>query len=181
MVKELRDYVGVDQAGLDYAIKRIRRAMTKRPRMEKAMTDTKKTSTREELDLIEEALVGAIKNSSDAELREDIKARGEDPDKGIADVDSVIAAAKAASAKRRLERAKSELEQWRAGKGKVIELDRGAMKAKFDKIRAHDPELASKMMAAARNGEGLSDSDLEGFLEDLARLERLDDDEGGGE
>jgi DNA-directed RNA polymerase specialized sigma24 family protein len=28
--KELRDYVGVDQAGLDYAIKRIRRAMTKR-------------------------------------------------------------------------------------------------------------------------------------------------------
>jgi DNA-directed RNA polymerase specialized sigma24 family protein len=26
---ELRDYVGVDQAGLDYAIKRIRRAMTK--------------------------------------------------------------------------------------------------------------------------------------------------------
>jgi DNA-directed RNA polymerase specialized sigma24 family protein len=28
--KELREYVGVDQAGLDYAIKRIRRAMTKR-------------------------------------------------------------------------------------------------------------------------------------------------------
>jgi hypothetical protein len=26
---ELRDYVGVDQAGLDYAIKRIRRAMIK--------------------------------------------------------------------------------------------------------------------------------------------------------
>jgi DNA-directed RNA polymerase specialized sigma24 family protein len=28
--KELRDYVGLDQAGLDYAIKRIRRTMTKR-------------------------------------------------------------------------------------------------------------------------------------------------------
>jgi DNA-directed RNA polymerase specialized sigma24 family protein len=28
--KELRDFVGVDQAALDYAIKRIRRTMTKR-------------------------------------------------------------------------------------------------------------------------------------------------------
>jgi hypothetical protein len=79
-----------------------------------------------------------------------------------------------------MERAKSGLQEWRAGKGRVVEFDRGAMRAKFEKMRARDPEFASKMMAAARNGEGLSDQDLEGFLEDLARLERLDD-EGGGE
>ena len=28
--KELRDFVGVDQTALDYAIKRVRRTMTKR-------------------------------------------------------------------------------------------------------------------------------------------------------
>jgi hypothetical protein len=42
-------------------------------------------------------------------------------------------------------------------------------------VRARDPELASK----ARNGEGLSERDLEGFLADLAKLERLDDEDGG--
>jgi DNA-binding NtrC family response regulator len=54
-------------------------------------------------------------------------------------------------------------------------------RAKFEKIRARDPELASKMLMAARNGQGLSDNDMEGMLEDLARLERLDgeDDEDG--
>jgi hypothetical protein len=52
--------------------------------------------------------------------------------------------------------------------------DREAVRAKFEKIRARDPELASKMLMAARNGQGLSDSDMEGMLEDLAKLERLD-------
>jgi hypothetical protein len=86
----------------------------------------------------------------------------------------------ATGAKLRMERAKSELQAWRASKGKVVAFDRAAMKAKLDRMRARDPEFASKMMTAARNGQGLSDSDIEGFLEDLARLERLDD-EGGGE
>lgn len=144
------------------------------------MTGTRKDSAREELERIEDALVDAIMNSPEAELREEIKARGEDPDKVIAGVDSTIASAKAEGAKRRLERAKSELQEWRAGKGKVVEFDRAAMLARFEKMKARDPELASKMMAAARNGEGLSDRDIEGFLADLARLDRLDE-EGGGE
>ncbi|HLH92901.1 MAG TPA: hypothetical protein VKX28_31130 [Xanthobacteraceae bacterium] len=140
----------------------------------------KKDPARDELDRIEDALVDAIMNSPEAELRDEIKARGENPDKIIASVDATISGAKAAGAKLRMERAKSELQAWRAGKGKIVAFDRATMKAKLDRMRARDPEFASKMMAAARNGEGLSESDLEGFLEDLARLERLED-EGGGE
>jgi hypothetical protein len=34
------------------------------------------------------------------------------------------------------------------------------------------------MMMAARKGEGLSESDLEGLLDDLAELERLERGEG---
>lgn len=147
--------------------------------MEEAMTG-KKDPARDELDRIEDALVDAIMNSPEAELRDEIKARGENPDKIIASVDATISGAKAAGAKLRMERAKSELQAWRAGKGKIVAFDRATMKAKLDRMRARDPEFASKMMAAARNGEGLSESDLEGFLEDLARLERLED-EGGGE
>jgi hypothetical protein len=148
--------------------------------MEKAMTGTKKDAVRDELERIEDALVDAIMNSSEADLREEIKERGEDPDKILAGIDATLVGAKAAAAKFRMERAKSELQEWRADKGKIVDFDRAAMQAKFEKMRAGDPGFTSKMMAAARNGEGLSDRDLEGFLEDLARLERLED-EGGGE
>jgi hypothetical protein len=147
--------------------------------MEDAMTGISKDSARDELERIEDALVEAIMNSSEAELREEIKERGEDPDKILAGVDAALVGAKAAGAKLRMERAKSELQEWRAGKGKIVDFDRAAMRAKFEKMQARDPELASKMMAAARNGEGLSERDLAGFLADLAKLERLDDEDGG--
>jgi hypothetical protein len=149
--------------------------------MEEGMTATKKSPADEQLDRIEDALIETILNSSEAELREDMKARGKDPDKCLAEIDSLIARAKTDAAKWRLERAKSELQDWRAGKGNVVGFDREAARAKFEKIRARDPELASKMLMAARNGQGLSDNDMEGMLEDLAKLERLDgeDDEDG--
>lgn len=143
------------------------------------MTAIKKNPASEQLERIEDALTEAILNSSEAELREDMKARGEDPDKCLAEIDSLIARANAVSAERRFERAKSELQDWRAGKGKVVEFDRDATRARFEKMRASDPELASKMLMAARNGQALSDSDIEGMLEDLARLERLDGEDSG--
>jgi hypothetical protein len=141
------------------------------------MTTPKKNVARVELDRIEEALVQAILNSSETELLEDLKVAGEDPDKILAEFDALIANAKKTCAKRKFDKAKSGLAAWRAGKGNVVGFDREAARARFEKIRTRDPELASKMMMAARNGEGLSDRDLEGLLEDIARLERLD----GGE
>ncbi len=142
------------------------------------MTATKKNSADEQLDRIEDALIEAILNSSEAELREDMKARGEDPGKCLAEIDALIAGAKEKSAKRRFDKAKSEMQDWRTGKGNVAGFDREAARAKFEKIQARDPELATKMLIAARNGQGLSDSDMEGMLEDLARLERLDGEDG---
>ena len=133
----------------------------------------------DELERIEDALVQAILDCSEAELREDIKARGEDPDKCIAEIDTLIADANAACAKRRFDRAKAELRDWRARKSNVMGFDRQAVRARFERIRARDPDLASRMMLAARKGEGLSDSDLDGLLEDLARLEGLDGEDSG--
>jgi hypothetical protein len=124
-------------------------------------------------------LVEAILNSSEAELREDMKARGEDPDKCLAEMESLISRVKAVCARHRFDRAKTELKDWRAGKSNVVGFDRETARARFEKIRARDPELASKMMMAARNGEGLSDSDIEGLLENLAKLEHLDGEDGG--
>ena len=41
-------------------------------------------------------------------------------------------------------------------------------------MRAGDGAKASDMMMAARKGKGLSDSDEQGILDDLARLARLE-------
>jgi hypothetical protein len=94
-----------------------------------------------------------------------IAAAGQDPDKCIGEFDTLVDRAKAVCAKQHLERAKAEVAAWRSGKGRVVDFDREAVRARFDSIRAQDPELASKMMMAARKGESISDRDLERLLE----------------
>jgi len=142
------------------------------------MKGSRKNPAREQLDRIEDALIESILGASEAELREGMAERGEDPDKCLLRMEQIIAGAKAACGKRRMARAKSELQEWRAGQPKTLKFDREAARARFEKIRSQDPELASKMLLAARNGEGLSERDMEGLLEDLAKLERLDGEDG---
>jgi hypothetical protein len=145
--------------------------------MEEAMTGSRKNPARAQLDRIEDALIESILGASEAELRKEMAERGEDPDQCLLRIEQIIADAKAACGKRRMERAKSELQEWRAGQPKTL-FDRQAARARFEKMRSRDPELASKMLLAARKGEGLSEKDMEGLLEDLARLERLDGEDG---
>ena len=142
------------------------------------MKGSRKNPAREQLDRIEDALIESILGASEAELREGMAERGEDPDKCLLRMEQIIAGAKAACGKRRMARAKSELQKWRAGQPKTLKFDREAARARFEKIRSQDPELASKMLLAARKGEGLSERDMEGLLEDLAKLERLDGEDG---
>lgn len=144
------------------------------------MTGSRKNPAREQLDRIEDALIESILGASETELRTEMTERGEDPDKCILGIEQIIADAKAACGKRRMERAKSELQEWRAGQPKILNFDREAARARFERLRSQDPELASKMLLAARKGEGLSEKDMQGLLEDIAKLDRLDG-EGGSE
>jgi hypothetical protein len=147
--------------------------------MEEAMTGARKNSARDQLERIEDALIESILGASEAELRDQMAERGEDPDKCLLRMEQIIAGAKAASGKRRMQRAKSDLQEWRAGPAKTLKFDRDAARAVFEKMRTRDPELASKMLLAARKGEGLSERDMEGLIEDLAKLGQLDDENGG--
>lgn len=139
------------------------------------MTAPRKLTSQDELGNIEDALVDAILNATGAELREELKAAGVDPDQCIADTDSAIARACAASARHALDAARSELAAWRSKTERRPGLDREAARERFELMRSGDSELASKMMIAARKGAGgPSDRDLEGVLDDLAELERLE-------
>ncbi len=146
--------------------------------MEEAMTGFRKNPAREQLERIEDALIESILGASEAELREELTERGDDPDKCLLRMEQIMSGAKVASGKRRMERAKSKLQEWRTGQSKTLAFDREAARARFEKMRSRDPELASKMLLAARKGEGLSESDIEGLIEALAKLERLTDESG---
>lgn len=136
------------------------------------MSASGKPTAREELERIEDALADSILESTGDELRKEIAETGGNPDELIAGVDSAFASARAACARQRLEAARSELGTWRGGTKAMSPLEREAAQARLERVRSGD--AGAGMMMAARKGEGLSESDLEGLIEDMAELERLE-------
>jgi hypothetical protein len=144
------------------------------------MTAPGKPKASEELERIEDALVESLLDATGEDVRKEIAAAGGDPDALIAAVDAAIASARTKSAQVRLERARAELSAWRSKSGPVSAPERNAAQARFERLRTGKVDPDSKMMMAARKGEGLSDSDLEGLIEDMAELERLERDKDNG-
>lgn len=138
------------------------------------MSTSKKPTPREELERIEDALVDSILNASGDEPRDELAAAGLDPDACIAEVEATIAAAKAECARKHLDEVRAELAAWRGRDRKANMTALDAARAKFERLRSADPELKQRIMLAARKGDGLSDSDMEALLEDLAALEELE-------
>jgi hypothetical protein len=89
-------------------------------------------------------------------------------------MDAVTERAKIAGAKRGLAQAKRAVLTFKARSADASPEDRHAFRRKLVEMRAGDGAKASDMMMAARKGEGLSDSDEQGILDDLARLARLE-------
>ena len=138
------------------------------------MSKSKRPTAREELQRIEDALLDSLLNVSGDEVRGETAAAGIDPDSRIAEVDATIAAARSAYVRNRFDSARAELAAWRRRIVKANTMALDAARAKFDKIWAEDSELPERTLLAARKGEGLSDSDMEGLFEDLATLEELE-------
>lgn len=142
------------------------------------MTTHRKPTAREELERIENALVESIMEASEQELRQELTAEGSGPDVCVANVDAAIARARAECARQRMETARAELAAWRGHGGKAGKMSREEARARLQQLRSGDAALNTRMMMAARKGEGLSESDLEGLLDDLAELERLEREDG---
>lgn len=135
---------------------------------------TTKRTSQDELRKLDEAIDESILAASSDELREELAALGLDPDAVVAEMDAATERAKVAAGKRDLERAKRAVLAFKARPAHVSAEDRNAIRGKLDEMRAGDGAKASDMMMAARKGKGLSDSDEQGILDDLARLARLE-------
>jgi hypothetical protein len=138
---------------------------------------TIKRTNREELEKLDDAIDESILAASSDELREELAALGLDPDAVVAEMDAVTGRARIAAAKGILERAKRAVLTFKARPADVSAEDRDAVRRKLGEMRAGDGAKASDMMMAARKGKGLSDSDEQGILDDLARLARLEAEE----
>jgi hypothetical protein len=135
---------------------------------------TIKRTYRDELEKLDDAIDESILAASSDELREELAALGLDPDAVVTEMDAVTGRARIASAKRGLEQAKRAVLTFKARPADVSSDDRDAVRRKLGEMRAGDGAKASDMMMAARKGKGLSDSDEQGILDDLARLARLE-------
>ena len=135
---------------------------------------TIKRTYRDELEKLDDAIDESILAALSEELREELAALGLDPDAVVAEMDAVTGRARIAAAKRSLERAKRAVLTFKARPADVSAEARDAVRRKLGEMRAGDGAKASDMMMAARKGKGLSDSDEQGILDDLARLARLE-------
>lgn len=137
---------------------------------------TKNTTSREELRRIDDAIEESILHASPADLREELAAQGDDAAKVITDVGAIVERAKANSAKMRFDQAKSDLKSFKE-KGNVTTFDREAAGVRLGTMKSARAGNAPEMMMAARKGKGLSKSDEDGVLDDLAQLQALESEE----
>jgi hypothetical protein len=143
------------------------------------MSGSDKPRPSDELERIEDALAESLLDATGEDVRKEVGASGDDPDALIANVNEAIASAQSLSARVRLERARAELAAWRTKSGPAP-LEREAARTRFERMRSGHFDPDTKMTMAARKGQGLSDSDAEGVVDDLADLDRLERDADGG-
>jgi hypothetical protein len=135
---------------------------------------TRKITATEELRRIGEAFDDNILAASPEELREELAAQGLDVVKVVAEMDAIHASAKLAGAKMRLERARDAVKTAKTQPTVVSSAERESVRAKLHDMRAGKGGNASGLMMAARKGDGLSESDEEGAVDDMAQLEALE-------
>jgi hypothetical protein len=135
---------------------------------------TRKITATEELRRIGEAFDDSILAASPEELREELAAQGLDVEKVVAEMDAINASAKLAGAKMRLERARDAVKAAKSRPAVVSSAERESVRAKLHDMRAGKGGNASGLMMAARKGDGLSESDEEGAVDDMAQLEALE-------
>jgi hypothetical protein len=128
------------------------------------------------LHLLADELVADLMKMSDAELLAEVKAEGLDPEEEAARVRETIRAAIMERGKARLKAARSALEAARAtgpGSRRPLQVqDRRAVLARF----ANDDEkLRERLTMAARNGEEITDQEIETILNDFRDLGAIDD------
>ena len=122
---------------------------------------------RDALDRLTAALVDEILTASDDEIIADVQADGMTPEDAAAATRTLFEKAFAGVAKRRLTEAKRAVAHHRARSvASAPLLDPAEARRRLERSLSQDPHLT----LAARRGQGFSDDDVKGIIEDLREL-----------
>lgn len=144
---------------------------------------TGKETKRAQLDRLVTAFVDDVLNANDAEILAEAKEDGIDPAATVSHVKHLFSKAVVDAGRARLTGAKVAAESYRRSveTTNVKVLDASTARARLDSILKHHPEAREKLTLAARKGEGLSDADVRGMLEDLDQLGIKANEDNGGD
>lgn len=134
---------------------------------------TQKPAPGSPLSNLDDAFLENILEAPENDLRAELIEEGQSPDEVIARTRALLQAAEEECASLRLRSAKRQFAAFQEdGQRTVLSLDRDKQRARLAAMRS-GASAAAGMMMAARKGNGLSERDEEGLLDDLADLERL--------
>lgn len=122
------------------------------------------------LDRLAASIVDDILNMTDEEILAEITADGEDLKQIAKESEDIFECAVTTCGKSRLATARQSVLADRQQGSKILRSNLKAARQKLEKILKQHPETLSKLTLAARNGKGLSDSDVFSMLQDLEEL-----------
>lgn len=129
------------------------------------------------LDRLADELVADVMRLSDAELLAEIEAEGLDAQKEADRLRALVAVAMAQGGKMRLVAARAEVDRSvKVGRANIRQLplrERAAVLARFAN---DDAKLKSRLTMAARNGDGVTEQEMDSILADLRELGAIDED-----
>lgn len=129
------------------------------------------------IDRLADELVADIMSMSDTELLAEVEAEGLSPEDEAGRIRGIVSGAITRAAKSRLKAARAEINRTaRMPRGQVHQLpirDRAAVLVRFAN---DDVKLKSRLTIAARNGEGITEKEMDDILADLRELGAIDDD-----
>lgn len=134
------------------------------------MNDTRRKAGNS-LEHVTERLVEDILSATDSELMVEAKEDGVDLAAQAADGRNMLTKALVSGGKRKLVAARAALEARSKSRAhSTNSLSPTEARAILERALREAPETAKKLTLAARKGQGLSDSDVYGMLDDLADL-----------
>lgn len=130
----------------------------------------KPKDAREALRRLADALAEDVLNAPDEQVLEDAAEIYGNADRLAADMLRLFEQTASEQGKARLAAARAAIATEHRRPARTVRLDPAAARRRLHQLIAADPETARKLTMTARKGEGLSDDDVYGMLEDFEEL-----------
>jgi len=130
----------------------------------------------QQLGHVADALVDSLMALSDQELVDEVRDEGEDPDALAIQAAGIISAAVLQSGKSKMALARAAYQASKAPQGaNILKLPINEKRQILERFATNDKQLGQKLTLAARNGDAMSEAELDSFLRDLRDLGAIDD------